>query len=54
MILWTIIIGFGFLHLLIVLAMVRANWLFSQADRDAERAFEEYRQEQQRAQRRSA
>ena len=54
MILWTIVIGLGLVHLLIIVAMVRANWLFSQSDHDAEHAFEEYMQERQQVQRRSA
>jgi len=54
LIFWAIIIGLGILHGLVILAMLRANWLFSQADRDADHAFEEYLQEQQHAQRRSA
>lgn len=55
MLVWVILIGLGGLaHLLIILAMLRANWLFSQADHDAEHAFNEYIHEHQQAQRRSA
>jgi multisubunit Na+/H+ antiporter MnhC subunit len=54
MILWTIVIGLGLLHFVIIVAMVRANWLFTQSDHDAERAFEDYLRERQPPQRKSA
>jgi hypothetical protein len=55
MLVWAILIGLGgIVHLLIILAMLRANWLFAQADHDAEHAFEDYLHDHQQAQRRSA
>jgi len=51
---WTIIIALGLLHFAIIVAMVRANWLFKQSDHDAERAFEEYLREQHPPHRKSA
>ena len=51
---WMILAGLGLLYLLFVLAVLRANWFFTQADREAERAFDQYMREQSQPQRKSA
>lgn len=52
--LWMILAALVLLYLLFVLAVLRANWFVTQADREAERAFDQYMRERSQPQRKSA